>query len=262
MKRVQFIRWTVISAVALLLAGPASATIVVDAWYRGGEADPGAFNGGSISTTYDSVGGLNLTSVNNMTWSNATPPALGGFSGFSLDSGGYASKSGPVTLANQNVGIEVWVKADTTGGSGMIAYNGKWSLQNGFGIRQQSGNYFATFPGADNFGFTPVSTSWTELALVMKADGFSRFYVNGVLNATVGYLPLVPTANGTMDVGGLSATPFAFSGLIDEVRVFHFATGQFNPATDLLLAVTPEPTIVVLCGAGSLVLLWRKRSQK
>ncbi|MEI7836927.1 MAG: phosphopantothenoylcysteine decarboxylase, partial [Planctomycetota bacterium] len=72
---------------------------------------------------------------------------------------------------------------------------------------------------------------WTHLAVVVQ-DGVKRLYVNKA--------PTLPTASGTVPPAaplcvGADALQgqHPVQGLVDEVRVFTFDPGGFNPATDL-----------------------------
>ena len=118
----------------------------------------------------------------------------------------------------------------TVGGQ-VLAYNGLRG--NGWGL-YQSGTTFEVLYGGRIFFGSALATagSWTHLALV-RSNGVAILYTNGVPASTnSSSTPITPTSSFT--VGGDAQYGEYFTGAIDEVRVFTFATGAFS-TNDLLL---------------------------
>ena len=237
---------------------PAGATVVPVAYYRLGEADPGAGNGvaGKNPTEDSTANNLDLTRTGTaMTYSNNTPSGSTLSMDFPGTAGVYYSRSPVISTATDNFGIEAWVNADDTSGNELIAYNGNTS-SSGWGLYRFGTTWGALYGGLALWGHTgPLTTgTWTHLALV-KDSGTATFYVNGTAGPTRTSGPAVP--NGSMWVGGHSAGE-EFGGLIDEVRVFTFTAGQFS-TDDLLYPVVPEPASMALALLGGAVLFRRRK---
>lgn len=231
------LRVLLLLAISLVAVRAGAAVTTLD-WYRMGETEngtPGAF----ANSTPDSVGGNTLTLVGAPFYSadvGATAFAGTG-SQRSLDffpgNTGVFGQATLLTTSNFCVGLEVWAKAYNTGGTEFVVYNGTPSA-NGFGIVRAGNQWRAQFGGVGLFGSAPVVVDrWTHLA-ILQFSGVSTFYVDGI---AVGQAQSVSTAaTGAFSVAG--ALPFAstgmFDGLVDEVRLFTFAPGQFQPR-DLLL---------------------------
>ena len=81
-----------------------------------------------------------------------------------------------------------------------------------------------------------------------------RFYVNGVLVGTSAPFTSV-TPSSQFCIGGFANGQNGFNGLIDNVRVFTFATGQFD-VHDFLI---PEPSVVGLVVMGGALAFARRR---
>ncbi|NQT37124.1 MAG: LamG domain-containing protein [Planctomycetes bacterium] len=206
--------------------------------YDLGDQDPGAAAGldGSVSTI-DSVAGQNLNREGLPTYVGS-PPATG--SDLAIDFNGIDQRyrlGSTVSSLTDNFGIEAWVQTDSTGANASIAYNGNTSNA-GWGLFRLGANYGALYGGKVAFGSTPAGAgNWTHVALV-RQNGVSTFYSHGVPSgSTTGTAPNAPAGN--FAVGGNPATAAeVFDGRIDQVRVFSFAPGQFNPLEDLSLDAT------------------------
>src|SRR5262249_11615640 len=85
------------------------------------------------------------------------------------------------------------------------------------------------FGNQASYGVAITQGVWSHVAVVMR-NGQATIYLNGQDNGTIA----LPTSAGVgpFTVGGVSGA--GFSGLIDEVRVFTFGSGQFDPS-DLLV---------------------------
>lgn len=266
-------KWMLLAGLGLSVATMhARATIsVLNQWHLG-EADTGAVVGGAgAASTVDSVGTSNLNKFGTPTYSSDVAPGIG--SGLSMVfSGANGSQyqiSGVASTLTDNFGIEAWVKSDgTSRPSVAIAYNGNSSLS-GWGIYQFGTNYGFLYGGVVLQGVSPISTQWTELALV-RSSGVTTFYVNGVAVYSGNSAPNFPT--GGVGIGGNSLTTGAelFGGKIDEVRIFSFAANQFS-TKDLNLPppAAPAPALSArtlgALAVGLLGLAWlglRRRSSR
>ena len=224
-----------VAAALSCAASSAMAVVTTTHFYQLGEADAGAVasNAGNVTTT-DSVGGTNLTRTGAPTYSSSAAAAGSSLSMDFSGSGVFYSGASASALTN-NFGIEAWVRSETTSGNHAIAYNGNTSNA-GWGLYQIGGNYQALFGGVAIFGGAAVATdTWTHLALV-RDNGTSTVYVNGVASGTSGSNPNAVGANPFFVGGNPGNASETFNGAIDNVRTFTFTPGQFNAATDLNFA--------------------------
>ncbi|MBC8094257.1 MAG: hypothetical protein H7Y43_00450 [Akkermansiaceae bacterium] len=240
------IRFLQLLLVTWLVALPVRAAITVQDYWRLGENEPGAGSGGSCTNLIDAVGGRTLTNT----------PALSVYPVYSTDvslravtntgsqlalrlSGGQSAKGNVISGLTDNFGIELWAKPANTAGVKIIAYNGNTSAS-GWGIYQSGGFYAGILGGVTTFGSVPVTNNvWTHLALV-RASGTTTLYVNGVSASTVASAPNPPAGNFLLGANNFNGETFV--GSLDEVRVFSFASGQFQ-VTNLLYFQTPAFTL-------------------
>jgi autotransporter-associated beta strand protein len=216
------------------------ATINVVSYWRLGESDAGTAAGAAATNTTDSVGATNLRFQGNARYANdvaATAAThVGSLLSVNFTNSAYAPNA-IVSTAQDNFGIECWAKPTAPGGGQIIAYNGATggAGSGGWGIIiAADGTYEGLFGGITTIG-TSVATAnaWTHLALV-RNNGISTLYINGVASGTSSTGPALPQGNFALGAPPQSPTSQFFTGLIDEVRVFTFAAGQFN-TSDLLL---------------------------
>ena len=221
---------------------PASATVSVLGYWRMGESDAGASSGSVITNLTDSAGTHTLQITGTPVYSADVSTAAAGATGSAL-SANFTGPSGFGLVSNvftqpDNFGVETWVKpgSDVTNGKTLV-YNGS-TATSGWGLVMGSSTYSVLFGGSVVFGSAPaVPNTWVHLALV-RTQGTNTLYVNGAPASSYvgGFYP----ASGNFAVGAppqlgsSQAVSGAFSGLVDEVRVFSFAPGQFSP-NDLLL---------------------------
>lgn len=236
--------------IIFLLQGISYGAVSGIAHFRCGESPDSAVNGGSVSPPVSDSGAnaSHLTGVSGAVWSNLAAPSSN-VSQFAI--GGntwHAYRGSPVTTLTDCVGIEAWVKSGAANQSAIIAHNGKTSGEggtNGFGFIQSGSNWMGHLAGVAVVGSSPVTVDkWTHLALVtdLAVWGGTRFYVNGELVGFAARSPGLPSA--AFSLGSDVITPGGsqyFQGSLDEVRVFSFGSGAFNPGTDLLMTRNGVP---------------------
>jgi autotransporter-associated beta strand protein len=229
-----------ISFFVTVAAHTSRAAINVVSYWRLGESDSGAAAGATAANTTDSVGAMNLRFQGNARYANdvaATAAThIGSLLSVNFTNSAYATNA-IVSTAQDNFGIECWAKPTALGGGQIIAYNGVTggAGSGGWGIIiAADGTYQGLFGGITTIG-TSVATAnvWTHLALV-RNGGTTTLYVNGVAAGTSAAGPAFPQGNFALGAPPQSPTSQFFTGLIDEVRVFTFAAGQFS-TSDLLL---------------------------
>ena len=168
----------------------------------------------------------------------------------------------PVTTLTDNVGIEAWVKTASdppASGTGVVAYDGAPSTD-GFGLLRVAdatpfGGLSPVYVGRignTTVGFSAVPAGdWVHLALV-RSGGATTFYVNGQPAGTSA--STLDAATQTFTIGAsycavcdrINPTADYLDGLVDDVRVFSFAPGQFSAAADLSFSSVPEPAAALL----------------
>ena len=226
----------VINAVKSVSLPAGSQTV---AYWRFGEEDLGATNGGPTTVTSNRYL-PNLTFNNPLTYTNAVSPTAAGWLDSRLavnfSAGTYGTNRlvadyfGGTAITN-NFGIELWVKARDVSGFKCLAYNGD-ATASGWGLYQFGNSYGALFGGVTYIGMfsAPVTPgAWTHLALV-RDNGVTKFYMDGIARATnTTAVPLLPTGRFAVGAAPQSLNQEFFNGSLDEVRVFTFEPGQFSP---------------------------------
>jgi len=241
-------------------ARPAAATITVAAYWRLGDVDPGAVAGAlGNPVTVDLVGGFNLDRFGSPSYEGGgiSPLAVHFRScSFPCSSDSYGlGPASPLAGTIDNFGIEAWVKPDDLGGAGAIAYNGPYGdnlSPGGWGIAQCGGGTYCGIFGDHDLVSRPVvisdpvlTSAWTHVAFVRSA-GIPTLYVNGKSYVS-SYLSPPHPANFGMAIAPLNRSFGGnFDGVIDEVRVFSFQSGEFQ-VSDLLLQ---PPGVVVFPSSG------------
>lgn len=232
---------------ALPSGGLFAANITTVAWYRLGENDSGAASGQAVKTTTTDLVGVNpLRRFGSPRYTNDVSPdasSIGSSLAVLFNGAGYYSNAVASTARN-NFGIEAWVKnPSTANGTYFIAHNGA-AAANGWGLQMVVTNHpilglqvsvFGELGGGIvvGSGGSRRVGGWTHVALV-RDNGTSGLYVNGVASGTTTTTTPAPPAGGFTIAGSPSAPGGFFPGVVDEVRVFTFAPGQFSTA-DLLV---------------------------
>lgn len=244
----------------------AFAQVTTVAYYRLGEADPGATVAApGANPTINSAGGVNLPRIGTPVYSASVPP--GGLSQISMSFNGTTDAylvGAPLSVVTDNFGIEAWVLSTTTLANAALAYNGN-GASSGWGLYRIGATYQFLYGGVVQGGAAPVTIgTWTHLAVVRNA-GVTTFYVNGAVNAVSGAAPNVPAGGFGIAIDPVINNEF-HAGLVDEVRVFTFAPGTFVAGNLLFFQVRPStvPTLnefaqIALALALAVVALMRLR---
>lgn len=225
------------SVVNVKVLPPGSPGVTAIAYYRLGEADPGAASGApGMDPTLDSAGTANLTVVGTSPVYSAETGIKGSSLCISVDGSSGYGQATPLVTNNDNWGMEAWVLSDSTTDNRSIVYNGS-SSGTGMGI-YQLGDRFAGLAGgvAVVGGATVAPGTWTHLAIVVTG-GATTFYVNGAATGSAGK-PNLPNSADAFSLGIKADLGEPFVGRIDEVRVFRVIPGHFS-AGDLLLSRVP-----------------------
>jgi hypothetical protein len=243
--------------------------------YHLGEADAGAvpLNPGN-PTTFDSAGAFPATKVG-LEFYHGLSQAIG----LGLVPGSTLSmrftnvdsryEAPAVTGLSDNFGIEAYVLPQNTLDSRFFYNGGDGTplgvLADGYGLTVSGGNYAARVGGVVtiNTGVPVLPGVPVEMALV-RAGGVFTVYVQDVASGTSPLAPIAVGAADKLSLGNFTGndSPPAYSGVVDEARIFTFAPGTFNPGTDLgPPAEVPEPAVLT---AGLFVggLLVRRRSAR
>ena len=160
------------------------------AYWRMGENDPGAANGVTNFVTVNALGDPMALRSNAVYSANVAVRANSTLA-LQFTTGRYATNQ-PAFTVTDNFGLELWVKPDATNTIQCLAYNGDSGV-NGWGLYLYQGKYLGLLGGqALLTGPDAVPGVWTHLALV-RNNGFTTLYVNGVPAATSSLTPGVPT---------------------------------------------------------------------
>jgi hypothetical protein len=234
--------------------GPAFANV---AWYRLGENDPGAANGAPVTgTTADIIGTNHLKQYGGPIYTGAVSADLsnriGSLLGVQFNGTSQYVSNAVASTATNNFGIEAWVKPNNVNaGVRVIAGNGN-TAANGWAIFQNGAAYLASLGGVVTIGdgaALAVAGTWAHVALV-RDNGTSTLYVNGVAAGTTTSAPISPAGGFTLATRAQQPTSEFFNGAIDEVRVFRFQPGQFN-TNQLLFHVQRVVTLAATDVAGT-----------
>ncbi len=213
----------------LLAASCAQAAVTVQSHYRLGDDDPGATAGQAVTQTRDAVGTRHLEAHFAPVYHGAVsrPAQLQGSAlGVQFEKSNNYARNNDFSIATDNVGIELWVKPTS------LSFNDNYitvgqGVTDGWSLGRTNGQFRAAFATGNSLvqiGAGPAQLNrWTHLALV-RAGGVATFYVDGVASGSSAFTPIAPQS--ILHLGG--------DAVLDEVRTFSFAPGQFQ-ITDLLI---------------------------
>ena len=254
---------SVVLCLAFLLDVPQNAfaaAFIRGAYYRLGDADPGA-TPGTIGNdpTQDSFGDdLDLDRFDSPRYSADVPPR-GPFGNklsmaFANDSlggpaiPGFYGREDSLSMVEQGYALEAWVKnvppglLDSPDGevSSLLAYNGQPD-SNGFGLFLSGDEYVARVGSFERSLGPATAFEWHHLAYVQSL-GTASYYYDGKLVHETTSDPLPTPAAGGFWLGGLGTGASdeganLFNGWIDEVRYQSFnplSAGVFNPTAFLI----------------------------
>lgn len=147
---------------------------------------------------------------------------------FNGSTDGY-TRTSPVSTATDNFGIEAWIKPGSTASPQVIAYNGNGTFD-GFGLLVYDGTLQGQYGGITKIdtGVAATPGVWRHVALV-KDNGVTQIYVDGslVYNTAISGPNLATTGFAIGRSPEVAAT--YLTGSVDDVRVFTFAPGTFDP---------------------------------
>ncbi len=249
-------RRILIAALASSIAGmvSTSASITVEAYYRLGEAGDTGGPPVDSSGNHRNFVTSNPSATGNAVVSTASP-APGSSQYYFLDQMSGFSDVG-WDPPEDNLGVECWAQSrdlafDTFNSLSSVVFgtghnaNGVGILHNDFGA-----GFIGVLGNVDWVGlpYQPASTNeWVHLAVV-RDNGVTTFYVNGVARSPVRTSGI---NNSTVPYLGYSdqSSKTNFNGAVDEARIFTFKPGEFF-LQDLLFfqATNTQPYVTTFQG--------------
>jgi hypothetical protein len=228
------------SSVVSATTNTAEPGIVVQGWYRMGDAGQGSNNRPSDSST----NGRNFTGNVNAATINPNGGGYGNDAHYTFNGVDQAYYGNTYDAPENNVGVEVWVRTSDLAQNNKHVF-GTGSNVNGLNIGYDaapangSAGWFGAIAGRTFVGTVGTANytadQWIHLAVV-REYGVSTFYVNGVASGTSVTAPNNATVpHFATNAGG--APGGYFGGDVAEARIFTFDAGQFN--TSYLLYPAP-----------------------
>ena len=233
-------------ALSMAVAGPILGAVLNHRLYRLGENDPVAAIGlPGDDPTIDS--GADLVPAGKTGLEFYGPGVVPVTSPLAMEFTNVDSRyTAPAALAGvvQDFGMEAYVLVNPGVTEARAFYNGSGgtpleTLTHGYGLGVHNGFYSAFVGGAIFMTVPAVPGQPVEMALVNRSvSGGTEFdlYVQRKLVLSVPNLPILPPAAvDVLSIGNFvgNFSPPAFSGVVDEARVFTFDPGAFDPTTDL-----------------------------
>lgn len=215
-------------------------SIAVQAWFRMGDDGQGISN-----RPVDSSGnGRDFT--NNINTATITPTG-GGYDGgafYTFNGTNQGFYDVGYDAPENNVGIEVWARTSNLVQTDRHLF-GTGTNQNGLNIGYDAnggrgwfgaigGVAFVGSVGAGNY----TAGEWIHLAVV-RDNGVSTFYINGVASTTTGATPNNATEPHIAVKAGAPPNGY-FGGDLAEARIFTFTPGNFDPNELLSTPVLPQ----------------------
>jgi len=227
-----------------LMVPAANATITVQAHYEMGDNGSGSNN---LPTDSSGNGRDYQNNINSATITLSG----GGYNNdayYSFDGSTQAYYGTGYDAPEDNVGIEVWTRTSNLAqvnthlfgtGSNVTGLNIGYDAAGGTGwFGAVGGIAFVGTVGTANY----TSNDWIHLAVV-RDNGTSTFYVNGVASGTAGN---TPNDANTPHMAVTSGATAYFGGDLAEARIFTFTSGEFSTG-DLIYPSVPEPATTSLC---------------
>ncbi len=141
-------------------------------------------------------------------------------------------------IGEDNVGIEAFVRTKATEGFSFVVSAGAGS--HGISLVHNNKGYQVLLGGINLLGWSGdvEPGEWVHVAVV-RQNGKTEFYFNGERRGDTDAKPNAAGASFAIGASGDGKEGF-FTGEIDEVRVFSFEPGKFDPK-DLLVNQKPAP---------------------
>ena len=232
-------------ALSVSLAGPVLGAAVNHRLYQLGESDPFAAVGlpGDDPTVDSGTDAANAGKIGLEFYGPGIPLASPLSMEFTnVDSRYVATAALPAVV--EDFGMEAYILVNPGVTEARAFYNGGGgtpfeALTRGYGLGVHNG-FYSAFVGGMIFMTVPVVPgSPVEMAIVDRSvAGGTVFemYVQHTLVLSIPNLPIAPPlAADVLSMGNFvgNFSPPAFSGRLDEARVFTFDPGAFDPSTDL-----------------------------
>lgn len=256
---------TKLLALGLLLVATipsAFAQTIVGAWSMGDD-DAGAANGNAVNATLTAGTGSDLSLAGSgLTYTNEVQPQSSGGLAVQFTGGGSYTIASNLGLTN-NFAMETWVNFSSLASTQWVMLVGN-GASSGTGILfsyDVNGSYLGVARSGDNVYFRTYDLSagtWYHVALVVDENAEANFYFNG--NLVTGAAIALGSFGNQFSLGDAQDGHAYLNGILDDARVFTFATGTFNPGM-LNYTAVPEPsTYALLAGVVTLgVVVWRRR---
>jgi hypothetical protein len=140
-----------------------------------------------------------------------------------------AQTTSAITTPIDGFTLEFWVRYDGLAGAQAMVYNGD-SSTSGYGLYAGTGGTVSVLLGGVGWvgctGCSLPTHQWTHLA-VERQNSVWMFFQNGALRGTNAQPQLAPRPPaGKLSIGASPSGGEAFSGAIDEVRVWNFPVPQ------------------------------------
>ncbi len=245
-----------------LLTLPAFAQTTVASWSMGDD-DTGAANGNAVNATLTASVGSNLDVVGSgLTYTSNTAPGSTGDFAVSFTGLGYYNVASNLGLTT-NFAMETWVNFPSVNSSPQWVIRVGNGGSNGAGVLLSDSKLKAINSGDLIYGIAndAAPNTWYHVALVVDQAGQAQMYLNGglVTGATFNANSFASNFGFGADENGNAP----LQGILDDAKVFTFATGTFTTA--MLNGGTPVPepsTWAAFAGltALSFVFFRRRRS--